>query len=183
MPYNSINFKTINPFIEKYFSPSDFINDIINNFILKYKIDFNNTTYVLYRGNDKIRETHIGNYDTYIEKANNIIQEHPSMRFMIQSDESQFIEAFISVFKNSFYIEEIPSIPKNPYKVIHNIIPYNERPLFGGRILASIICGAKCNHIITHSGNCGSWTVLYRGNTTNVKQYLNHGNINQWFEM
>ena len=33
---------------------------------------------------------------------------------------------------------------------------------------------SKCKFIITHTGNCGIWTVLYRNNSDGVHQYRNN---------
>ena len=181
VPYHTIRYDLINPFIGKYFTPNIYVECIVEQFIRKYKIDFSTTAYVLYRGNDKITETRIGKYETFIDWAHMVQIKNPNIRFMIQTDENEFKEAFMKEFVNSFVIEEIPIIYKSGSGVVHKVIPHGERQEFGGRFLASIICGSRCSHVITHSGNCGMWTALYRGNTSNVYQYLSHQKYDGWF--
>ena len=45
------------PLINKYFSPSDEINEIITTMKKKYSLDYENICVLFYRGNDKNRET------------------------------------------------------------------------------------------------------------------------------
>jgi hypothetical protein len=171
--FNRILFDDCTPFIKKYFSPSDIVESQIKHFEKKYKINYENTAYVLYRGNDKHKETQIASYDEFIEKVNEIYKYNPEIKFLVQTDEIEFREKFISKYKNSFYFEEIPAINKNPNSVVHETIEVGKRRNFGIMILSSVICGSRCKYVITHTGNVGLWVVLYRGTIKNVFQYLN----------
>ena len=63
-------------------------------------------------------------------------------------------------------------ISKNKNMVIHKLVLPDHRPEFAIRILSMTQVIAKCKHLITHTGNCGLWAVLYRGNSNNVHQFL-----------
>jgi hypothetical protein len=171
--FNKILFEDCNPFIKKYFSPSGIVESQIKYFEQKYKINYENTAYVIYRGNDKYKETQISSYDEFIEKSSEIYEKNPEIKFLVQTDEIEFREKFISKYKNSFYFEEIPAINKNPNSVVHETIQVGKRQNFGIMILSSVICGSRCKYVITHTGNVGLWVVLYRGTIENVFQYLN----------
>jgi hypothetical protein len=93
--YSKLDFNKIIPIIKKYFSPSKKIINIINNIEQKYNLIYDNICVLFYRGNDKITETELCNYDEYLIYANLIIKSNPNILFLIQSDETEFID-FIS---------------------------------------------------------------------------------------
>ena len=105
--YSELDYTSLSPFIEKYFSPSTEIKNIIHDINIKYTLDYDNICVLFYRGNDKNTETTICNYQEYITKAKQILVENPNIVFLIQSDETEFIETIISLFpNNSFYFKD-----------------------------------------------------------------------------
>lgn len=96
-----------NPFIEKYFTPSKLVQNKINAIAQKYEIDYDNTCALFHRGLDKVTETEICSYEDKIEKAKELLKENPNIRFLIQSDETGFIEKACETFPdNSFYCKD-----------------------------------------------------------------------------
>lgn len=105
--YSKLKYTDIYPFVEKYFSPSHEIRNIMTDLEKKYNINYNNICVLFYRGNDKITETPLCGYDEYVEKAKVIFNENPHIKFLIQSDETEFIEKMLSTFPdNSFYFKD-----------------------------------------------------------------------------
>jgi hypothetical protein len=176
IPYKDLKFKYINQFIKKYFEPSKTIFDSISKTEIKYNINYDNLISVCYRGNDKHNETNIASYEQFFSKCHQLKIENPDCNFFVQTDELEFLNKFCKIFANTFYLKEIPIINQNKYRVIHHLIDQNDRPTFGCRILKSIYMLSKCKHVVTHSGNCGMWIALFRGNAKNLHQYLNHQN-------
>jgi len=170
--YKTLDFEGVAPFIKKYFSPSDRVMEKIAFFNDTYKIDFENTVSIYYRGLDKIRETRIGSYEDFLRKADTIKDK----KFFIQTDTREFRDIFSSTFKNSFYFEELPTVNDDRSKVIHHCIDPSQREELGINILAVSNIISKTNSILTHSGNCGIWAVYYRGNNNGVYQYLRNFN-------
>lgn len=169
--YRTICISDINPFINKYFQVSDYVDGIVKNFESKYNLYYKNLCSVLYRGNDKSKETRLASHEDFLEKCLEIKSKNPNVRFLIQTDETDFLEKFLLLYSDSIYFDEIPHIRKSD-TAVHNVIDRNLLPHFAANFLAATICVSKCEHLITHSGNCGIWAVLYRGNTENVYQYL-----------
>ena len=171
--YSTIDFNKINPLVYKYFSPSEDINNIIKNIEEKYNIIYNNICVLFYRGNDKNTETKICKYDEYIKYANIIINNNKNVKFLIQSDETEFIELMLKTYPdNSFYFkDEIRHMRKcnnTVDKVFkENILKYSKN------FLAITIIMSKSKYIVCGSGNCSLWIVLYRGNSKNIYQNLN----------
>lgn len=175
--YQLLDFDNINPIVKKYFSPSNNILNIIQDIEKKYNIDYNNICVLFYRGNDKNTETIICDYSEYLVYANKILEINPDILFLIQSDETEFINFISERFpNNSFYFnDEIRHVPKCNSTV--DIIIKDKNPVFSKYYLAITIIMSKCKYIICGSGNCSYWIILYRGNNNNVIQNLN----NNWY--
>ena len=171
--YANLHYNGIIPLIKKYFSPSLEINNIINNIEAKYNLIYENICVLFYRGNDKNRETLKCSYDEYFFYANQIIAKNPKIIFLIQSDETEFIEFISNKFPdNSFFFkDEIRHMKKcnNTVDIIMKCSNYE----FSKKYLAITIIMSKCKYIICGSGNCDIWIMFYRGNNNNVIQNLN----------
>jgi hypothetical protein len=170
--YKNIHFKNATPLVEAFFSPSIVITTIVKTLEKKYSINYENTCAVYYRGNDKAIETGLAEYKEFFDKAEEIIQKTPHIKFLIQTDEIEFAEEFKQKFSNSFWFDELSMINRDPTSSIHHSIPRNERKEHASYFFAAVLIMSKVKHLITYSGNCGFWTVLYRGNSENVHQYL-----------
>lgn len=169
--YSNLDYN-ITSIVNKYFSPSIQIKEIIHKIEMKYNMDYNNICVLFYRGNDKITETKLCDYNDYLIHANKIMQNNPNIVFLIQSDETEFIQFMTAHFPNSFYFkDEIRHMNKCNSTVDH--VMYNTNDLFSKYYLAITIIMSKCKYIVCGSGNCSLWIMLYRGNNTNVCQYLN----------
>ena len=171
--YSKLEYANLCPIIEKYFAPSEQIKNIINKMETKYNIDYNNICVLFYRGNDKNTETYICGYDEYIEKAKQILSKNPNILFLIQSDETEFIELILFLFpNNSFYFkDEIRHIHKCNSTV--DIIMKDKNYVFSKYYLAITIIMAKCKYLVCGSGNCSLFILLYRGNSNKMYQNLN----------
>jgi len=170
--YKNIDYKQILPFIEKYFTPSETIRNEIDMLQRKFNIDYENTCVLFYRGNDKITEVPLCAYDDMIEKANEILLEKPDIRFLIQSDETEFIEKMTSAFPNSFWFEgHTRHMPKQLSTVDltmrHNI------HAFSRTFLAITILMSKCKYVICGTGNCSIWIAYFRGHAEGMHQFRN----------
>lgn len=171
--YSEINYTNIFPLIKKYFSPSDEISTIINNMEQKYNIDYDNTCVLFYRGNDKLRETTLCNYSEYLRFSNNILLKNSNIKFLIQSDETEFITYMKHNFpNNSFYFnDEIRHMNKQNNTV--DIVMKEMNYQYSKYYLAITIIMSKCKYVICGSGNCSIWITLYRGHSNGIRQNLN----------
>jgi len=178
--YNQININDVYPFVEKYFSTSPIVNQHIQFYIEKYGLDLEKTIGVFYRGNDKVRETNIGSYSIYLHKMLQILTINPGHIILIQTDDQDFINFCYGKIPFICFNEMI-RLPNDPRHVVHNYI--KNKTGFSINFLAVTKIMSMCKILITHSGNCGLWAVLYRGNTNNVFQYLNHNNTGEiWYD-
>ncbi len=172
--YKSLD-KNIYLFIEKYFNPTPEINSIMQTIEDKYNIrDYNNICCLFYRGNDKITETQLCSYDEFIERGKKIEAENPNTLFLIQSDETEFIQRMSQEFKNSFHFkEEIRHMSKCMSSVEHRSSTRDENYQFAKYYLAITLIMAKCKDIICISGNCSIWIAFFRKHAEGIQQYIN----------
>ena len=127
---------------------------------------------MFYRGNDKITETKLSSYSEYLNYARLVLSNNPNIKFLIQSDETEFIEFMKNEFPNYIvFNDEIRHMKKCLSTV--DIELNDNIDLYSRYYLAITIIMAKCKYIICGSGNCSIWIMLYRGNNIGVCQYLN----------
>lgn len=171
--YATLDFHGLAPVIKKYFHPSDQVAAIVSAYEKKYAINYDTTCAVFYRGNDKSTETGIAPYDIFITKAREMKKQVPGITFLVQSDETEFVDLFLKEFPNSVVIDEVPHMSKKNSSISHEL-PRGQRSQFGVKFFAAVLVVSKCKYLVTHSGNCGLWAVLYRGNCEHVHQWLHH---------
>lgn len=172
--YSYINFEGVKPFVDKFFQPSQYILDKVKHLEEKYQIDYDNTVGVLYRGNDKNRETKIGSYSEFAIKFDDVVDiDDETIKCLIAPDETEFLEYMqYGLSERLICMSETSHMPKKD-SCIPLELPLDERAEQACNFFATVLMLSKCKHLITHSGNIGFWAVLYRGNVTNVHQYLN----------
>ena len=168
--YNRIKYNQLNIFIEKYFTLSQEIIDIKNSLLEKYKIDQHNCIALYYRGTDKIVETKLGPFLEYYQYVEHIIKKNPNIILLVQTDSQLFIDFIKSKYTNIIIISELQSSYNNIGTHFQNnkLENYNQIKY----LLATIHIISECKYIVTSSGNCSLWALLYRGNSNNVYQYL-----------
>jgi len=168
--YNTFPYQDYIPFIKKYFYPSQEVQQLIKDLEKKYQIDYHNTCVLFYRGNDKATEITLPSYESLLEVAQQIKEQNPNVRFLIQSDETEFLQKMLEL-PNSFYFkDEIRYMPRQKATVDH--IDINQNLRFSKLFLAITIIMAKSQYIVCNTGNCSMWICLYRGHTQNVFQII-----------
>lgn len=171
--YSKFNFIDTVPFVNKYFAPSKEVRCIVSDYERNYNIDYDNTCAVFYRGNDKQRECEVTPYEDFIEAAHKVLEGNPNIKFLVQPDETEFLQAFTAAFPDRcFHFAETPHMRKKNSAIFYELPP-NKKTEHGCYFLGAVIVMSKCKHLITHSGNGGMWCVLYRGNAVGVKQFFN----------
>jgi len=162
------------PFIQRYFSPSEEIQGLIKGLESKYTLDYKNTCVLFYRGNDKATETQVPQYGDYVKRAKALLDAEPDLRFLVQSDETEFIDAMEAAFPGKCIVfrDEIRHISKSMTTVDKVFKDNNFR--FSKFYLAITYVMSKCNHIVCGSGNCSMWIALFRGNSRNIQQFLHN---------
>ena len=168
--YKLLRYDQLGQLVREYFAPTAEIRGLVSDMESRYQIaDYENICLLFYRGNDKTIETQLCGYDEFVEKARAVQAKNPGVRFLIQSDETEFIHRMSSEFPDSFYLkDDIRHMSKCVHSVDLVAPQYNY--VFSKKYLAITILMGKCKHIICNTGNCSLWIMLYRGNADNVYQ-------------
>jgi hypothetical protein len=183
--YKLLNLSDIQPFFQKYFMPNRIILDNVDMLLNKYNINIHDDICgVFFRGNDKIKETQKPPYNEFIEKAKQLKESNSNIKFIIQTDELEFLNSFLVQFPDTIFFEEIPAISNtyntNISRILHNDIKTRHVIDF----VSIIYIFSKFKYLITTSGNCEIFITFYRNNTENLFQYLKknkyiHGGLNK----
>lgn len=168
--YSKLKFLEIKPVFDNYFTPTNEIINIVSFIEKKYNLNYDNICVLFYRGNDKNRETTICNYDEYLKKANEIKNKHPTINFLIQSDETGFINEMLKLSNSFYFKDECRHMNKCNSSV--DLVMRSQNHIFSKFYLAITIIMSKCKYIVCGTGNCSLFIMLYRNNVNNV--YQNH---------
>ena len=170
--YQYLNYRALKPFVQRFFSPSFTIQQIIKNLEEKYQLDYDNLCVLFYRGNDKAKENQLPSYEQYVSTARARLQIQPQLRFLIQSDETEFIDAMKAAFPDNHMIfnEEIRHMPRNPQTTVDRVF-YAQNYVMSKYFLAITYVMAKAKYVVCGSGNCSFWIALFRGNDEGMTQF------------
>lgn len=169
--YRTLPLASILPFIKKYFSPSNAIIEMKEEYKKKYNVDKDHLCVLFYRGNDKNTETVTCSYEEIINYGKHVQSIDPQVQFMIQSDETEFIERMEKEFKNSFVCrDEIRHMNKQMSTV--DIVFRHQNYEFSKKYLALTLLMAESKYLITgSSGNCSIWIIFYREHCNQLYQF------------
>ena len=173
--YTQLDFGKLAPFVRKYFTPTAEILDIVKTMENKYGLNadtYVNICVLFHRGNDKHRETRLCEYSDMIAKSREIVEKNPGVRFLIQSDETEFIETLTDIYHDHIvFKDEIRHVEKCD-NTVDKIFP-DTNYQFSKYFLAIVIIMSKCKHVICGSGNISMWIAFFRGNVENFHQFFN----------
>jgi hypothetical protein len=126
---------------------------------------------LFHRGNDKQRETPLCKYEDIIEKSIEIGGKNPGVRFLVQSDETEFIEEMGALYPNRILFKDEIRHMKKCDNTVDKVFPQSNYE-FSKYFLAIVIIMSKCKHVICGSGNISMWIAFFRGNVENFHQYF-----------
>jgi hypothetical protein len=172
--YSHLDFSKITPLIRKYFTPNPEIYNIIAKMEEKYGLvnNYENICVLFHRGNDKQRETQLCKYEDIIQKSIEILEKNPRVQFLLQSDETEFIEELGQLYPDHIlFKDEIRHIRKcdNTVDKVMSELNYE----FSKYFLAIVIIMSKCKHVVCGSGNISMWIAFFRGGIENFHQHFN----------
>lgn len=185
--YKLLKLNDVYPFFNKYFMLNNNVLENANLLLNKYNINTENEICgVFYRGNDKVKETQKPSYSEFIIKAKELRLKNNNIKFIIQTDELEFLNTFIKEFPDSIFFNEIPVI-KSTHDTNVSRLLIDNKTSHVINFVSIIYIFSKLKYLITTSGNCEIFIVFYRNNTNNLFQYLKknkyiHGSLNKVFD-
>jgi hypothetical protein len=158
-------------FLQHYFTPTDEIYELVKEIETMYRIqDYTNLCCLFYRGNDKVQETILPPYESFVERAKAYKEHNPNTQFIVQSDETEFLERMVAEFPGSIvFHNHIRHIHKSNTSVdkINTDMNYQYSKYF----LAIVLIMSKCKHLWCISGNISMWISFFRGNAEGMEQF------------
>lgn len=173
--FSSLPLGDLIPIVRTFFEPTEEIQQMQAQMELEFNLhDYSNICCLFYRGNDKITETILSSYDDYIRIGTMIQNQNPNVRFLVQSDETEFITTMTQTFPNTIVLHgHIRHVPRNGGvqvdKLCHPSMNYESIK----RYIAITCIMSKCDQIVTQSGNCGLWIIMMRGHARRIHQFVN----------
>lgn len=191
--YRQLRFDDLMPFVRRWFQPGVLVTNRIYDFIVKYELDYQHTLAVFHRGNDKVRETKLASDEDWIDKIRQVLDGVyidpitklamdmsrspyfiPFDKILLLPDNTEFRDKCVMEFGDKcIVIEENHLYPADNNACNFMKVPVDQRPQHALNFFASVIIASRCKSLITHSGNGGFWSVVYRGHADNITQYLN----------
>lgn len=177
---NFYNFTEYSKIINRFFYPNLEVLSIHNKLIQKYNINFEKTICVFIRGTDKYHECTIPQYDDILFCLKKLIEKEEGLKVLIQTDQKQLKDFIINNIDNKicFFFEEVimTETKTATWRIISEDLSYN--PTYMAQLFDAVIriC-SKCKYVINHTGNCGTFLNLYRGNLENIYQYNEDGHL------
>ena len=175
LDFKTLKYDELLPFVHKYFTPTSEIMQYVSDIESKYNLqDYSTICCLFYRGNDKITEMDIGPYEEFVARGKAVQEQNPNTLFLIQSDETQFLQRMTSEFPNHILLHEyMRHVPKCNSQVDKLNLGNNSNFLFSKYYVAITHVMSKCNTVICNSGNCAFWIAFFRGHANGMQQYLN----------
>lgn len=155
--YSKLNYAALKPFIDRYFTASDEIQQIANQIEASSPVPLGEVCSILFRGGDKKLETVQPSYAEVLLKAVQLRRRHPQLRFLLQSDEPDFLEYAQRELDGACF--NISGAPNDPLLRI-------------SLYLVSLIIIARTRFVISTSGNGEMWVRLFRGHAQGTQQFL-----------
>lgn len=146
----------IKEYYKKHIHFSDVVNQRGQALVDKYKINFENTIGVTWRGTDNITDGRprlsIGTYFPFID---DILKEHPGMRIMCTAEENKILDPLLERYPNAFKIEEFYSSPLGHLQNPERFSPMSgfER---GMQPALMVWLFSKCAHYIKNRSSTGA---------------------------
>jgi hypothetical protein len=174
--FGNYQFPIYNPIVKRFFSPSETIENRKKELVEKYKINFSKTISVLYRGTDKWTEVRLAPAEHYLSAVQQILDQTDAEKVLIQTDQTQVLEFFKEKLGDKvIHFEETPSTSGS--KAMNAVMSESDKSQIDWMqwFDAALRCVSESAYLVNHTGNCGLWANLYRGNVNNVFQFSQFG--------
>lgn len=167
--YSDLPYTQLKPYIERFFSPTNIVEQRLAQITLDYDIDVQTTASICFRGTDKHIEIQRKPLDIYIRALHDVRAISGESRVLVQTDEYEARQELMSALgSRAFYLDCLPVAPRGTTAVHrHNL---SHRVEFAITLLAVNLLLSRMDVLVTHTGNMALWQHLYRGSSNRVTQ-------------
>lgn len=153
------------------FSPSKPIVELARSMMHASSIDPLESISIVYRGTDKATEIKLAPIEDYIALARAILQRHPGLDVVVQTDQAQAQAAVEAAFPDCKSFADMQTTTGDTAIHLLDDIQPSGRDEFAARIVAAMTVLSRSRYLITHTGNMGAWLAFYRGSQENLYQF------------
>ena len=167
--YKKLPYALLLPYLERFFRPSDVVEQRLSEIIKKYGISSLLSVAVCFRGTDKHIEVPRRSLQDYVSSLALLTINDTNSRILVQTDEYEARRTLMSMLGDrAFYLDYLPVVSTgSPAVHRHN---FKNRIDFAISLLAVNLLLSRMSGLITHTGNMALWQHLYRGSSFNVIQ-------------
>ena len=153
MPYSSLPYEKINPYINNFFSLTETVSNIIKTMEIKYNINYENTCCVFYRGLDKCVETELPSYDVILNKALKVTENEKNIKFILQTDETNFLNYCKNKMKDYIVFNDEIRHTAKANTLVEKKFNKEDNYFFSLHFLAIVKIMSKCKYVVCNSSN------------------------------
>ena len=167
-PYSYTNTKNGNLFYNTLFNFTNELNNLYENLIIKYNIDFDHSLAVCHRGTDKNTEIKIMSSDLWVANTSFIINEYNFSKIILITDQTQTKELFLKTFgERCIVFDELYTTYTSTV-----VFKFNDfdKDKWLKNISAILRILSKCKGLLNHTGNTATSLAIMRGNTNYMWQ-------------
>lgn len=155
--YSTLDLAALRSLASFYAWPSTHVGNIAFNI----RQQTEGRTHILFRGNDKVKETRETPYPAMFELA-----QEAGGPFVVLTDEREFFDEFRANFPDTMQMPGSRMVTRGVHKNITG------GPDFAANFLASLFAMSQAEKIVTTTGNTGLWPFIWRGHARGTWQYL-----------
>jgi len=168
--YPALDFALFRPSVERFFQPSANVMVRITELVARYRIVSSQLIAVNIRGTDKWKEISSPPLQDFVKWAEKALRRQPSAEVLLVTDDSGVAEKFETAFSGRVIrFTELPMSSRTD-SPIHRGLARSQREKFAVDFLATVHIMSSAKILITHTGNVGLWTVLFRGHSKGLVQ-------------
>ena len=178
--FDLYDWELYNQVIHKFFSPSDVVSSRKQTLLTRYfnGIELEDTISILYRGTDKYTETRLAPKEECLKVVNHLLETTNAKKVLVQTDDGKIHDYFMSELGSKAIAFKETKRSYTKYSVLDTYEgPGNTMKEHQLWFDAALRIVSECKYLINHTGNCGLWANLYRGNTEYVFQFDQFGQL------
>ena len=170
-PYKNLDFSSLNPLVDRYFSVQSGILDLKRALLSKYNIDPSKCIGVYHRGTDKRMETTLCPIPEFLNKITTL-SVSDTQKIVLLTDSQFVIDAAVQKFADKVVLFEENKTSYNN-NGIHTESSASQNHEMAKYLLAMVLILAECQILVTTSGNVALFISLFRKHGKSIHQVLN----------
>ena len=119
----------------------------------------------------------LGSPEAYMQAVKQVLQQTGPKKVLVQTDQTQVLDYFKQELGDM--VVHFERITTSGQETMNTVMENEKKDTMDWMqwFDAALRVVSDCFIVVNHTGNCGLWMNLYRGNTSNVFQFDQFGNV------